>query len=1135
MSRNRRIALRIAIAQVVILLLIFFLTLSFAHGHAPVAQAQVATIPPVPYNNNGITIDGNSAKGNFDTWGNSYSNNALTLSGYASGTQVSTNGYVFAWPTVAPGTNDNWQAAGQVIPLAVTGTMALLGAASNGPSSGTATITYTDGTTQAFSLTFSDWTLNGGKSTVLPSNTIVAKTTYRNTSTNGTHTENIYVFLTTVTLATGKTTQSVTLPSTITAGQLHVFAVSGNPAPATPTATTAPAATATTAPVATATTAPALTPTATSTVPSTVFNNNGITPDTSPGTGNYDTWGNSYSDAALTTDGFASGTPVTTNGYTFNWPNVAISQNDNWQSAGQVIAVSTTGTLAFLGSATNGPSSGTAIVTYTDGTTQTFTLTFSDWTLNGGRSVLNAADAIAATMPYRNTKTGKNTETNYVFFTSVALTAGKTTSSVTLPSTVSAGQLHVLAVSGATGTTPTPTATPTQGPTATATTVPVPTATTVPVITPTALPGSAAPNNEGIAPDATPGSGNYDTWGNNYSNEALSAAGFASGVQAISNGFVFTWPTIAVGQNDNWQAAGQTIQISTTGTLAFLGSATNGPASGTATITYTDGTTQTFTLAFSDWTLNGGRSVILASDAYAATMTYRDGTAGKEAVSTYLFFTSVPLTAGKTTQSVTLPATVTAGQLHVIAISGTISTITPTATSIPPTATATIIPPTPAPSSAGDWTSYGFGPDHTFNNPNETKIGVTTAPNLTLKWTGSGPQGISGQPIIASGSVYWGSWDGYVRAATISGNTYWSTFVGQTTVATCQPPTAGVGGSVAYGSVNGTAAIFAGGGDGKLYALNAQTGAVLWSTLLGNTASGYFIWDSPTVSGGNVYIGISSFGDCPTVQGKLFSVNAATGAIQGTFNIVQNGCTGGGLWGSPTLDTTNNVIYIATGNISSCSNEPYAQAVVAVNASTMAEIASWQIPSALAAVAGDADFGNTPTLFSGTVNGVTTPLVGVASKDGQFYAFTRVTPTFTGTWAPLWTDNVANAGSCPDCGGGSVSPASFDGSTLFIGGGDFTLNGTACKGTLNAVNPSTGAFLWQVCFTDGHVLGAVVTANGVVVASHGPTVSIYNAATGGLIYKYTDTNANSLFWSAPTIANGQLYIGNMNGDLLALG
>ncbi len=42
-------------------------------------------------------------------------------------------------------------------------------------------------------------------------------------------------------------------------------------------------------------------------------------------------------------------------------------------------------------------------------------------------------------------------------------------------------------------------------------------------------------------------------------------------------------------------------------TLAFLGSATNSNASGTATITYTDGSTQNFTLGMSDWTLGGGK------------------------------------------------------------------------------------------------------------------------------------------------------------------------------------------------------------------------------------------------------------------------------------------------------------------------------------------------------------------------------------------------------------------------------------------------------------------------------------------------------------------------------------------------
>jgi hypothetical protein len=57
---------------------------------------------------------------------------------------------------------------------------------------------------------------------------------------------------------------------------------------------------------------------------------------------------------------------------------------------------------------------------------------------------------------------------------------------------------------------------------------------------------------------------------------------------------------VAAGSPDNVQASGQTIAVSLPSratTLGFLGSATNGDASGTATITYTDGTTQTFTLA----------------------------------------------------------------------------------------------------------------------------------------------------------------------------------------------------------------------------------------------------------------------------------------------------------------------------------------------------------------------------------------------------------------------------------------------------------------------------------------------------------------------------------------------------------
>jgi hypothetical protein len=53
-------------------------------------------------------------------------------------------------------------------------------------------------------------------------------------------------------------------------------------------------------------------------------------------------------------------------------------------------------------------------------------------------------------MSYRNNVGGSSqTLTVYVFGAQVALTSGKTVASVTLPTSVTGGQLHVFAISGA--------------------------------------------------------------------------------------------------------------------------------------------------------------------------------------------------------------------------------------------------------------------------------------------------------------------------------------------------------------------------------------------------------------------------------------------------------------------------------------------------------------------------------------------------------------------------------------------------------------------------------------------------------------------------------------------------------------
>ncbi len=633
-------------------------------------------------------------------------------------------------------------------------------------------------------------------------------------------------------------------------------------------------------------------------------------------------------------------------------------------------------------------------------------------------------------------------------------------------------------------------------------------------------------NNIAIVADSAPGSGDFDTLGTSYSNDALSSVGFVAGNSIQVSGATFQWPRVQVGQNDNWRANGQIIPVTATGVLAFLGAASSGPSSGIATIAYTDGTKQQVTLRFSDWTLNGGTANLLPAESIAATLPYRDNGAGKDHITNYLFVASITLAPGKHTRSVTLPTKVNTGQLHVFAVAQGVTQ-----------------PPIPTPIPSPNWSMYGYDLAHDFYNPQESTINTGNASQLRLiaSFPNNATQGnnnttgISGQVVVVNGVLYYGSWDGYFRASSPTGHVLWSIFMGQMNVQGCDPAIAGIAGTPTYAVVNGTPTIFTAGGDGWMYALNATSGAVLWSVLLGDTKAGYYIWDSPELYDGNIYIGVSSYGDCPSTQGKLFKLDAGTGKVQGTFNIVPDGCTGGGLWGSPTIDTASGIIYIATGNISSCPAEPYAQAVDAIDSVTMTAIASWQIPQNLAALTSDTDFGSTPTLFTATINGQNTPMIGVISKDGQFTALQRVSGNFSGTWTPVWTANIADAGDCPECGGGSIAPAAFDGVALYVAGGKITINGTQCQGSLDALDPATGNFRWRQCYTDGPVLGAVTVANGVIFVGHGQTIALHDARSGGLLFHSVDTAAHSAFSGGVTIANGHIYVGNMDGTLTIFG
>lgn len=191
-----------------------------------------------------------------------------------------------------------------------------------------------------------------------------------------------------------------------------------------------------------------------------------------------------------------------------------------------------------------------------------------------------------------------------------------------------------------------------------------------------AQPGSllTAYDNVGVSPDSDTAVANYDNSGYSYSVDTLAATGVEPGGAVIVSGLRYTWPSVGTGNDDNVVAAGQTVNLPETtagaGRLGLLGSATGGDASGTLTITYTDGTKQTAMVGFTDWTRGNGQTPSAFGNLAVAKMPYRNGTDGEsQQVNTYLFATApITLQPGKRVASVTLPALVSGGDLHVFAI-----------------------------------------------------------------------------------------------------------------------------------------------------------------------------------------------------------------------------------------------------------------------------------------------------------------------------------------------------------------------------------------------------------------------------------------------------------------------------------
>lgn len=237
-----------------------------------------------------------------------------------------------------------------------------------------------------------------------------------------------------------------------------------------------------------------------------------------------------------------------------------------------------------------------------------------------------------------------------------------------------------------------------------------------------------------------------------------------------------------------------------------------------------------------------------------------------------------------------------------------------------------------APSAGGEWRSYSHDLSNTRHQPLETTITPGTVENLEASWTFSTDDTeFSGAfpditPVIADGCVYLNGGRAIYALNADTGALVWETFVGRP---------------------GGTPTIV----DGKVIvdnlprstvALDADTGEVIWEKEWATEQPGATNGAGAVVVNGLVFSAMNLAGAelddtvRNKVRGEYGILDLQTGAVLAkewviTDQEMANGYAGGGLWATAAADPTTGFIYEATGN-PFLKEHPYTNAIIKIDA-----------------------------------------------------------------------------------------------------------------------------------------------------------------------------------------------------------
>jgi polyvinyl alcohol dehydrogenase (cytochrome) len=454
-----------------------------------------------------------------------------------------------------------------------------------------------------------------------------------------------------------------------------------------------------------------------------------------------------------------------------------------------------------------------------------------------------------------------------------------------------------------------------------------------------------------------------------------------------------------------------------------------------------------------------------------------------------------------------------------------------------------------------DWASSGQNNHNTRSAAAEHTINAGNVGNLKTSWIFTTAGDVSATATVVNGVAYFPDWGGKLWAIdTKTGKAIWSHDVSEytgTAKSASRTSPAYWNGELVIGTGNLMTPDL---GPAFEIGIDARSGAMLWRTKTdANLAA--IMTGSATIDNGIVYTGVSSKTEhttvTPTFRGSVEALDARTGKILWKTYMVPAGFNGGPVWSSqPVVDHKTDMLYVTTGNSysvpigycvnpgqTSCKQLPpdaHIDSVVALRLTTGKIVwahntltaDTWTVANPNASP--DFDFGADPNLYTTTINGKTTDVLGVGQKNGMYYALDPA------TGKEIWATQAGPGGVL----GGIEWGTSTDGERIYaaITNGSHktytyaTYDGqkkTTSGGLWTALDAATGKILWQTADPQGSQYvtdGFVSSANGVVYAgSSGGNFYAMDARTGQIKWTFPSGGA---VWSGAAIVDGVVYWGS---------